>query len=89
MLGLPVVALSRTGVADFVRPGREGLLADDDAGLARAVARLVVDGGLRSAIRSHNLQVPSGLDWPTALAAHDALYLRARSAAGIGVEVAS
>ena len=75
--GLAVVASSRSGVADFVRHGREGLLAPDDAGLAAAVAGLAGDPVLLGRIRAHNALVPPVHDWPRAVAAAAGLYDRA------------
>lgn len=45
--GLPVVALRVAGVPEVVADGETGLLAEDDAGLADAVARLLRDATLR------------------------------------------
>src|SRR5690606_33489219 len=52
--GLPVVARSQSGVADFVEHGTEGLLGRDSGALAEAVARLCEDRGLRERITRHN-----------------------------------
>lgn len=76
-LGLPVVASARSGVAEFVRHGREGLLAEDDVAMTAALARLVVDPALRERIRRHNSTVPIEHDWPRALARTDDLYAAA------------
>jgi glycosyltransferase involved in cell wall biosynthesis len=46
--GLPVVALRVAGVPEVVADGETGLLAEDDAGLAAAVARLLGDPALRA-----------------------------------------
>jgi glycosyltransferase involved in cell wall biosynthesis len=75
--GLAVVASSRSGVADFVRHGQEGLLAPDDAGMAAAVARLAADPALLGRIRAHNTLVPPAHDWPRAVAGVAELYDRA------------
>jgi len=61
--GLPVVALARAGVGEFVRDGVEGLLAGDDRDLARATAALVTDAALRGRIRAHNASTPTTLGW--------------------------
>jgi colanic acid/amylovoran biosynthesis glycosyltransferase len=47
--GLPVVSTRLTGIPELVRDGENGLLVDpeDAEGLAGALARLLVDGGLR------------------------------------------
>jgi glycosyltransferase involved in cell wall biosynthesis len=76
-LGLPVVALARSGVGEFVRHGREGLLAADDRDLVASMARIVTDPPLREAIRSHNRDTPIAHDWSAALRRTDRLYARA------------
>ncbi len=80
--GLPVVARAGTGVEDFVEDGLSGLLAHDDDGLARAVATLAGDRGLRARISSHNRTVPPAQDWPSAVAATVAEYRRAIAGTG-------
>jgi glycosyltransferase involved in cell wall biosynthesis len=47
--GLPVVSTRLTGIPELVRDGENGLLVDpeDAEGLAGALARVLVDGGLR------------------------------------------
>jgi len=73
-MGLAVVASEGSGVADFIRTGREGLLAASDQGLVEAVARLVTDEGLARRIRLNNLLVPPRHDWTAAVAGADTLY---------------
>jgi glycosyltransferase involved in cell wall biosynthesis len=46
-LGTPVAAIDTGGTREIVEDGVSGLLATDASGLARAVARLVEDDGLR------------------------------------------
>jgi glycosyltransferase involved in cell wall biosynthesis len=75
--GLPVVARRGTGVEDFVGDGVNGLLADDDEGLALALARLVVDAPLRRAIAEHNRRTPPAQAWPRVVEATVAEYHRA------------
>lgn len=62
--GLPVVALARTGITEFVRDGVEGRLARDDDGLAGALAELVTDHPQRDRIAAHNTTIPTTLAWP-------------------------
>ena len=81
-VGLPVVAKRRGGVADFVQSGTEGLLADSDQDMARCLADLVADDGLRRQMTAHNRAYPPGHDWPDALARTQALYARAELLAG-------
>ncbi|TNU74971.1 glycosyltransferase family 4 protein [Miniimonas arenae] len=76
--GLPIVARAGTGVASFVADGTDGLLADDDAGLAAAVVRLARDDALREAIRDHNRTVAPAADWADVLSAAEREYARAR-----------
>ena len=75
LAGLPVVAHAASGVADFVRPGKEGLLGASAADLADALVRLVDDDGLRHEIAAHNRTTePVRCTWPAVLAAFDDLY---------------
>lgn len=75
--GLAVVAHRRSGIADFVEHRREGLLADDDHGLAEAVAGLVTDRRLLTAIRDHNVAHVPACTWGRVLGDLDTLYARA------------
>ncbi len=81
--GLPVVARNRTGVADFVTSGRNGLLADDGAGLVDALARLAEDHCLRAEIVANNrASPPTAQSWPTVLAGLDRCHALAQAAVG-------
>jgi glycosyltransferase involved in cell wall biosynthesis len=81
-VGLPVIAKRCGGVGDFVQSGTEGLLADSDQDMARCLADLVADGGLRRQMTVHNRAHPPVHDWPDALARTQALYARAELLAG-------
>jgi glycosyltransferase involved in cell wall biosynthesis len=80
--GAPVVALRAAGPASFIRDGVEGLLADDDAGLARQLLRLAADVPLRARIARHNRRTLPAEAWPAVLARHTAAYAEARRLAG-------
>lgn len=77
--GLPVVASRRGGVGEFVRDRVDGILVDDDAELAVALADLVRDRDLRERIAAHNRAVAPGCDWSDSLDRTAELYELARS----------
>ncbi|GAA4077704.1 hypothetical protein GCM10022248_53340 [Nonomuraea soli] len=78
--GLPVVARAQSGVADFVRHGKEGLLGRTFDELVDAVVRLSTDPSLRTAIAAHNRAVdPVAGSWPIVLDGFDQCYAQARS----------
>ncbi|MFE3452861.1 glycosyltransferase family 4 protein [Nonomuraea sp. NPDC059194] len=73
--GLPVVARSQSGVADFVRNGKEGLLGRSFDDLVRAVVRLSTDTALRESIAEHNRATPPTAGaWPLVLEGFDRCY---------------
>ncbi len=78
--GLPVIALRGSGTADFIRSGIEGVLARDDACLARSIMAIAGDGDMRSMIASHNAETPVAQSWSHVLPALDDAYQRARDA---------
>jgi glycosyltransferase involved in cell wall biosynthesis len=86
--GLPVVAQAGTGVADFVRHGVNGLLADGDSAMVEALARLVVEPELRAAISANNRTRPPEITWARVLEDCDLLYLRAAQLANRSVTAA-
>lgn len=78
--GLPVVARAQSGVADFVRHGKEGLLGRSFEDLVKAVSRLAGDPSLRASIAAHNRAVdPVAGSWPIVLDGFDRSYEQARS----------
>lgn len=79
--GLPIVARSQTGIREFVRDGVEGLLCEDDTGLARALVRLGRDPDLLARIRLHNQGTRPQQEWAGVLALTDAAYMRAAEVA--------
>ena len=80
--GLPVVARRDTGVGDFVVDGVNGLLGGDDDALARGLARLVTDPGLRRTIATTNRTEPPAQGWSAVAALAEQEYARAASAPG-------
>ncbi len=67
--GLPVVALRHTGIAGFIHDGVNGLLAEDDDGLADAVLRLADSAPLRAEMARHNALPLTGVSWPEVMSA--------------------
>ncbi|MEV4325187.1 glycosyltransferase family 4 protein [Microbispora rosea] len=66
--GVPVVARAQSGVADFVRPGKEGLLGRTFDDLVASVVRLARDSALRQSIAEHNRETePVRCSWPAVL----------------------
>jgi glycosyltransferase involved in cell wall biosynthesis len=80
--GLPIVARSQTGTTEFVREGIEGLLADDDRGLADALVRLGRDRRLLDSISRHNTAVLPDQSWPAVLLNVREAYARAGATSG-------
>jgi glycosyltransferase involved in cell wall biosynthesis len=82
--GLPVFGRAGTGLSGFVDArggaGRapDGVLAADDAALARAAARLATDAGWRQALRAASTaHPPHDFDWHAVVARHEAAYMAA------------
>jgi glycosyltransferase involved in cell wall biosynthesis len=81
--GVPVVARTQSGVADFVRPGKEGLLGRDFDDLVASVARLVRDRELRESIAAHNRETePVQSSWPAVLEGFERCYRDAGQRSG-------
>jgi glycosyltransferase involved in cell wall biosynthesis len=72
--GVPVLASSRSGIASFIEPDRDGLLAHDDRGFADQLVTLLRDGVLRERLARHNRLVPPGFGWADALARNEDVY---------------
>ena len=75
--GLAVVALRSSGVSDFVTDGVDGLLADDETGLARELAALLGDDDLLGRIKAHNYEVDPLPEWGTVVQINVEAYRRA------------
>jgi glycosyltransferase involved in cell wall biosynthesis len=65
--GVPVIARSQTGIADFIRTGEHGMLAATDAGLATALADLAADPQLRFRMAEHNRACAPETGWADVL----------------------
>lgn len=81
-VGLPVVAPRRSGVASFIADDENGLLADDDAGLAAAIARLALDHDLRARMSQRNRTERPTESWPAVVKLAEAEYRRAITLSG-------
>ncbi|GAA4658271.1 glycosyltransferase family 4 protein [Kineococcus glutinatus] len=75
--GLSVVAFACSGVAEFVTPGVEGFLADDDEDMAAVVASLAARPDVLAAVRAHNLATAPAMTWPAVLRSGLAQYTAA------------
>lgn len=80
--GLPVVARAQTGTTEFIHEGEQGLLADDDAGLASALARLGRDGDLLERIATSNRSTTPAQAWPAVIETVSDAYRRAGATVG-------
>ena len=63
--GTPAVATRIAGHIDAISEGQSGLLVDDDADLARQLARLSTDDALRERLRHGALAHAAGFTWAT------------------------
>ncbi len=76
--GLAVVARRGTGIEEFITGGVDGLLVDDDAGMARAFVRLAKDAALAAALTGHARAHRPVHGWRKTLDAAESEYRRAR-----------
>lgn len=76
-IGLPVVGRADSGIPEFVRHGKEGLLGFTDEELRLHLQRLVEEPDTRHRISEHNRTVPAAMTWDTALVRHEAAYAAA------------
>lgn len=72
--GLPVIARTGTGVADFVEHGRHGRLVASDAEMAAVIAELALDPASLEHLQRQARTSPTAITWERVLAAWDALY---------------
>ncbi|MDP9793646.1 glycosyltransferase involved in cell wall biosynthesis [Catenuloplanes nepalensis] len=75
--GLPVVARSGSGVADFVEHGVDGWLVGSDTELVSTVSGLLAAPGLLAEVARHNRAVVPRLHWDIVLTAAAARYAAA------------
>ncbi len=80
--GLPIVGFRGNGLVDFVADGSEGLLVEDDDGMADALTLLLGEPEELIRLRKNTATFPPSIGAAEAMAAVDALYERARSMAG-------
>jgi glycosyltransferase involved in cell wall biosynthesis len=76
--GLPVGGLVGSGLGEFVRPGTEGLLVEDDRALAEALHRLASRPEAAHAMARASRRNPPAMDWSQVLERHEQLYAVAR-----------
>ena len=81
-VGLPVVGRRGSGVQEFVKDGLNGYLATDDEAMARSLAALVVDDGLRESMTAYNRSTQPEQSWGRILDGAEAEYRRAIAEAG-------
>lgn len=79
-VGLPVVGRHASGVQEFVKDALNGYLVTDDEAMASAIARLVVDNGLRQSMTAYNRSNPPEQTWERVLDGAEAEYRRAIAA---------
>lgn len=76
--GLPVVGPRRSGISEFITDGVNGLLSEDDDGMARAVACLAGNKDVRQQMRRHNETHEPEQSWPAVIERTLGEYERAR-----------
>lgn len=72
--GLPIVAMLSSGARDFITPGLHGLLARDEAELARFMSRVAIENPLRRFMANRNRTEPPPYDWPLVVQMHRQIY---------------
>jgi len=77
--GLPVLAMRGTGITEFVADRREGLLADGDAGMTKALVEIATNTELRRQIADHNRTTAPQTAWPIVLETVNREYARAQA----------
>jgi glycosyltransferase involved in cell wall biosynthesis len=92
--GVPVIAKSGSGIAEFVRHGKDGLIVADDQAMSDAVVRLSTSPLLRASLAGHAGAQTSPVTWSNTMALTEQAYREAavlvgRPVAADAVEVAS
>ncbi len=75
--GLPVLARTGTGVADFIRHGVEGWLVDSDAAMSETIVSLARSPEILARAAVHNRIQPAAVDWVAVERSCQKLYERA------------
>ena len=84
--GVPVVAKSGNGIAEFVRDGKDGLLVADDTAMTAALVRLCTQPLLRRALAGHAEARTSPVSWSSTLGRTTDAYVEAAQLAGRSLE---
>jgi glycosyltransferase involved in cell wall biosynthesis len=82
-VGLPIVGMRDSGVADFITHGTSGLLASSDRDFVESVRTLALDAPTRESMRAHNVTVRPTLTWDHAIRNHLDAYEGAMRAAQV------
>jgi glycosyltransferase involved in cell wall biosynthesis len=82
--GLPVIARSGNGIADFVEHDVHGQLVDSDAELAETIRALTCDRPFLRKLTARTHEHSSGYDWANATSAAEVAY---RDAAAVSARV--
>lgn len=80
--GLPVLARSQAGTAQFIRDGVEGILVDADQQMVDAIVQLARDRERLNRISAHNAATPPDQTWDAVLGLAQAGYEAAIKRAG-------
>ena len=75
--GLPVLARTGTGVADFIRQGVEGWLVDSDVAMSETIVSLARSPEILARVAVHNRVQPAAIDWVAVERSCQRLYERA------------
>lgn len=77
--GLPVVARSSSGIAEFITDGVEGHLVDSDDDMVDAIVRLATSPSTLATLRDHNRNTAPTVTWPSVLDQCEQLYAQAQA----------
>jgi glycosyltransferase involved in cell wall biosynthesis len=75
--GVPVLAMRQSGASDFLKPGEDSLLVDDDHEFARALQRFVKDPALRARLDLGGAAPLTGYAWDDVVAKCTGAYAAA------------
>lgn len=81
-VGLPVLTMRGSAVAEFVRDGVDGFVVDDDEAMAASIASFASNEGLRSRLAARCVADRPDHGWGAVLAAVEREYARAMQGTG-------